>query len=78
MYICNILFVKKFQIVFPDTGKDHVSVFTPKDFLTPTYLEGIILPQVIFIIVHNLYFCVHTSYERDTHTDISLDIYRFM
>jgi hypothetical protein len=33
---------------FPDTGKAHVRVFTPKDFLTPTYLEGIILPQAIF------------------------------
>ena len=38
----------KFQILFPDAGKNHVRDFTPRDFLTPTYLEGIILPQVIF------------------------------
>ena len=32
-------FDKKFQISFPDTGKDHVPFSTSKDFLTPTYFE---------------------------------------
>ena len=38
----------------PDTVKEHVPFYTPKDFLAPTYLEGILFtPNHLSLLLHH-------------------------